>query len=83
MSRHLRRGLASAYILAVTAVLGFGIKEATAAPAVKAAAELCNSPAEFRACTEWCDSMGWSYDYAVCTEYGCECHIRMCGNAPC
>lgn len=81
MTRHLHRGLSSAYVLAITAVLGFGIKEATAAPAANAAAAC--TLADHMACTEWCDSMGFSYDYAVCTAYGCECRIRMCGGAPC
>lgn len=83
MTRYLRRGLVSAYVLAVTAVLGLGIKDVAASPTAKTAAGLCNSPAEYIACTEWCNSMGWSYDYVACTEYGCECRIRMCGNAPC
>lgn len=81
MTRHLHRGFASAYVVLITAVLGFGIKEATAAPAVRAASAC--TLADHMACAEWCDSMGWSYDYAVCTPYGCECRIRMCGNAPC
>ncbi len=82
MTPHLHRGLASAYVLAVTAVLGFGIKEATATPAAAKTAAACTL-ADHMACVQYCDSMGWSYDYAVCTQYGCECRIRMCGNAPC
>lgn len=81
MARPLHRGLAAAYALAVAAVFGFGIREATAAPAAKVAAAC--TIAELGACYDWCDSMGSAYDYAVCTEYGCECRTRMCGNAPC
>jgi hypothetical protein len=81
MTRHVHRGFGSLYAVAILAVLAFGIREAAAAPAAKKAAAC--TPADHLACAEWCDSMGWLYDYAVCTQYGCECRIRMCGNGPC
>jgi hypothetical protein len=81
MTRHPHRVLKSMYGFAIVAVLGFGIKEATATPSALTAkaAFACT----WSSCTEYCDSMGWSYDYAWCGPYGCECRIRMCGNAPC
>jgi hypothetical protein len=80
MPSHLHRGLASAYVLAVTAVLGFGIKEATASPAATTASA---STCTWWSCKEYCDSMGWHYDWPECGEYGCECRVNMCGDTFC
>lgn len=79
MTRHLHRSLVSAYAVAVTAVLGIGIRDAAAAPVAKAAAASCT----LAECAEWCDSMGFMYDYAWCGEYGCECRVKMCGDTQC
>jgi hypothetical protein len=80
MTRRLHLDLTPVYVLAITAVLIFGIKEATAAPAENAA--LACTLADHAACNEYCAMMGWG-DYGRCTEYGCQCYIRMCGDAPC
>jgi hypothetical protein len=76
MTRRFHRGLATVYALAVTAALGFGSKEATATPAENAA--LACTLAE---CGQYCTDQG--FDYGKCTQYGCQCYIRMCGSAPC
>lgn len=78
MTRRLHRGLAAVYVLAVTAALGFGSKEATAtATPAENAALVCTYPE----CNLDCADRG--YDYGTCTQYGCQCQIRMCGSVPC
>jgi hypothetical protein len=76
MARLLHRCLAAAYVLAVAAVLGFGAREAAAAPA-GSASRAC----DIEECNQACSDAG--YDYGRCTTYGCRCRFQMCGGVQC